>query len=78
MIRGVFEGVWGDRLHRASLSPIYEKIKYKKKYIKFTHKINILAINKAQIKNFAWGFYIFQDGSDFDYTHLLYDFVRGK
>ena len=48
-----------DRIRR-SLSPVYEKVNQNKKYVKFTNKINIFIINKAQNKSFAHGPKIFK------------------
>ena len=45
------------------LSPVYEKINQKKKYVKFINKINIFIINKMHNTNFAQGLQIFQDDS---------------
>ena len=53
----------GDRPHRAPLSPVYEKVNQKKKYVKFINKINIFTINTAQNKSFAQGPQVFGDGS---------------
>ena len=47
-----------------SLSPVYEKVNQKEKYVKFNIKINIFTINKVQNKNFAQCQQNFQDGSD--------------
>ena len=51
--RGVFEGMQGDRPHKAPSFSVYEKVIKKNNYIKFIIKINIFTVNKAQNKSFA-------------------------
>ena len=45
--------------------PYMKRLIKKELYVKFTNKINVLTINKAQNKSFAQGPQIFQDSSDF-------------
>ena len=44
------------------LSPVYEKVNQKKKYVKFINEVNIFIINKTQNNNFAQDLQNFQNG----------------